>query len=401
MSNHILVGLDIGSSTIKSLAVMPKKEDATFEILSQVSEPARGIRRGLITNTAEVSEVIASVLQKTQNECGKKIEDVFVNIGGCHIFSKNSRGTIIVSRADEKISEEDIERAIQAAQTFSLPANREILQVFPKGFIVDGETKIQQPLGLEGVRLEAEILVVGYFTPYFKNLTKAVLDAGYQISHIICNPIASASAVLTAQERELGTLLIDIGAGTTSFCVYQENTLMTVGIIPIGSFNITADIATGLATHIDTAEQIKLKFGICGSRAQKTIKIKEQESGEMLSFSQKKLNNIIEARVLEILQEIQKKVKSVGPFSFPGGVVLCGGGAYLPKIKDFSKKSLKMACRIGKPKGFFPKIDSPDLSCVAGLILDGQDFSEPSPPISRIFKTILEKIKKMLKDLIP
>lgn len=399
---HLLVGLDIGSAAIKSLAVSPGQGNSDLEVLSQVSEKCLGVRRGVVVDVDKTAQVISSVLKKTEKECNQKIEEVFINIGGSHLFSTSSHGTVAVSRADQKISEEDIDRVIQAAQTFSLPANREILNVFPKGFIVDGEKDIRHAVDMEGVRLETEILVLGYFVPYMKNLTKAVLNAGFNVAHVVAAPLASAKATLNAQEKELGVLLLDIGAGTTSFCVYSENVLLTAGIIPIGSFHITKDIATGLETDIETAEKIKLEFGSCLLRSAKKIKIKEDATGETLVFSQKKLGQIIDARVLEILNQVKKELKKIDPIKLPGGAILCGGGANLSKIKDFTKKNLKMACRLAKIKGFYPQQKNLDLACASGLVLTGKELNEDNISIVQTaFQKIRRLLKKILRNFIP
>jgi len=394
----IVTGLDIGSSSIKSLVVLPKAEDSEFEVLSQITVPSFGVRRGVVVDVEKVSQTVSSVLERTENEVGQKIRDVFVNIGGSHIFSTFSRGTIAVSRADQKISKEDVERVLQAAQAFSLPQNREILEVFPKEFIVDGEKGIKEAQGMEGVRLEAEILVLACFSPYLKNLQNAVLEAGYQISDIVCNPLPAAHAVLTSEEKELGVLLLDIGAGTTSFSVFHEQSLLCLGVIPIGSSHITNDIAIGLKTDLATAERIKLRVGSCFLSGAKRIKIKEEVSGETLVFSQKSLGKIIDARVSEIFDQVQKECKKFSLPKLPAGVVLCGGGAKLPKIKEFAKESLKLPCKIGKISGFFPKIADPQLACVCGLTLQGRETLEEERLMGQ---GIFQKLKRILRSFIP
>ena len=396
--SHLIVGLDIGSASIKVLAAMPKPESANFEILSQVNDVSFGVRRGVIVNVEKVSEKISSLLEKAENETGQKFKEVVVNIGGAHIFSTFSHGTVAVSRADERISKEDIERVLRAAQTFSLPPNREILEIFPKEFIVDGEKGIKEALGMKGVRLEAEILVLACFSPYLKNLEKAVLEADYQIADIVCNPLASARAVLSAQEKELGVLLLDIGAGTTSFSVFQEGALVYLGVIPIGSAHITNDIAIGLKTDVETAERIKLQYGGCFLKSSKKIKVKEGASGEGLIFSQKALAKIIDARVSEIFEQVQKELKKIALPKLPGGAVLCGGGAKIPKIKEFAKKSLGLPCKIGRISGFFPKIENPQLATVCGLVLRGKELIDEEQSSGWDF---VQKLKKILKNFVP
>lgn len=365
---HIITGLDIGTGTIKILTASKKPGEENLEVLSFAEETSSGIRRGIVIDVDKASEIISCLLKKIQGDSGREINNVYLSIGGAHIFCTLSRGLVSVSRADQKISEEDVNRTLQAAQTFSLPSNKEILEVFPKEFIVDGEKGIKEPLGMQGVRLETEVLALGAFSPYLKNLTQTVLDSGLQINDLTPTPIASARAILTPREKELGVILLDIGAGTTGFCVFEEGVLIYTKIFPIGSANITNDIAICLKTDIDTAEKIKLEFGACQifsrklRKSKKTKKVSRKESEkiriegeEPLVFSKKILAEIIEDRVSEIFREVQKELKKIGKAGLlPSGVVLTGGGAKLPKIRELSKKEFRLPCRIGIPRGFFP-----------------------------------------------
>lgn len=394
----IITGLDIGSSAVKVLVAGLAADGVNLEVLAQTSEPSFGIRRGVVVDVEKISEIVANALGSIEKEWGQPIKEVFVNIGGAHIFSSFSRGAVAVSRADQKISQEDIERVLQSAQTFSLPPNREILEVFPKEFIVDGERGIKEVLGMEGVRLESEVLVMGCFSPYLKNLERAVLGADYQIAEIICGPLASSRAVLNPRERELGALVLDIGAGTSGFAVFVEKNLVQLGIIPIGSGHITNDIAIGLRTDIDTAELIKVGLAACGLKGAKKLKQKEKASGEFLEFSQTQLGRIVDARAIEIFEQIQKELKQTDNLKLPGGVVLTGGGAKLPKIKDLAKSVFRLSCRIGKPTGFFPKIDDPQWSCASGLILEGKGSLTREKGWAR---TIIQGFKRILGSFIP
>ncbi|MBZ1345189.1 MAG: cell division protein FtsA [Candidatus Nealsonbacteria bacterium] len=413
----IITGLDIGTGMIKILSALKKPNQEELEVLSFHQEPSFGVRRGVVVNINKVAEIIVSLIRKVEKETGQKINNVYANIGGSHIFSASSHETIAVSRADQKIFEEDINRILQAAQTFPLSVNKEILDIFPKEFIVDGEKGIKEPIGMKGGRLEAEMLVVGGFSPYIKNLTQAILNSGLQrIDDIVSNPLASARAVLAEQEKELGVVLLDIGAGTTDLAVFEEGTLMGLTIIPIGSTNITYDITVGLKTDIETAERIKLEFGSVQTSSLLKEKIKKKkknskknfdflserikiEGDEPIFFSKKILREIIESRVKEIFREVQKELKKISKTgSLPAGVVLTGGGAKLPKIKDFCKKELKLPCRIGLVQGLFPPQDDSALSSVCGLVLAGADLEKEN----QIFQGgFMDKIKKILKNFIP
>ena len=403
---NIITGLDIGSSAIKLLSVASKKEDSELEVLTQNKEPSAGIRKGVVVDVYKVAEVISGLIDKSEEELGQTINNIYASIGGGHIFSNFSRGLVSVSRADQKISEEDIQRVIDAAQTFPLPSNKEIIKIFLKEFIVDGEKGVKEAVGMKGVRLESEVLIVGGFSPYIRNSEQAFSIADIQIADLIPTPLASARAVLTPQEKELGVCVLDIGAGTTSMAVFEEGVLTHSAVFPVGSGHITNDIAICLRTDIDTAEKIKLEFGGCLSvlkrKLGKTGKKIKIEGEEPLIFSPKTLGDIIEARVYEIFDLADKELKKISRQKLlPAGIVLTGGGANLPGIRDFTKRELKLSCRIGLPKGFSFLSKDPSLSCVCGLILEGIDSEEREENAPNWRAGAAEKIKKMFKVFIP
>jgi cell division protein FtsA len=398
---NIITGLDIGSSSIKMVSVAKKSDSQDFEILGQYQENSFGVRKGVVVDAQKVAEIISSLIEKAGRDSELKINSAYVSIGGCHIFCTSSRGLVSVSRADQKISEEDVDRVIQNSHFFPLPANKEILEIFPREFVVDGEAGIKEPAGMQGARLEVDVLALCGFSPYLKNSLQSVSSAGLQ-SDFIAIPLASAKAVLTPREKELGVVLLDIGAGTTSLAVFEEGSLIHAAVMPVGSENITRDIAICLKTDIDVAERIKLEFGTCksskGRKIEKKIKI---EGEEPLDFSQKMLIEIIEARVSEILDFTVKELKKISRQGMlPAGVVLTGGGAKLPGIKDLAKKELGLPSRIGIPRGFTSSLEDPCFSVVCGLILEGMDL-KGSKGISFSGAGIKNKIKKVFKMFIP
>ncbi|MFH1841497.1 MAG: cell division protein FtsA [Candidatus Nealsonbacteria bacterium] len=409
--NRIITGLDIGTCSIKALSAILKKPDfQEFEVLGNAEIISSGIRKGVVVNIEKASKDIGQVLSQLQADIGQKIDDVYVNIGGSHVFSTPSHGTVIVSRADQKISEEDVNRVIQASQAFSLPSNKEILDVFPREFIVDGQGEIKEPLGMQGLRLEAGVVLLCAFSPYLKNLTSAVLNAGYQVSDIVPSPLASSKAVLTPQQKELGVCLVDIGSGTVDLAVYEEGDLIHTAIFPVGSAHITNDLAIGLKTDIDVAEKIKKEFGRCvlkgGNKKEKIELPKDSGENESLIFSHKMLVDIIEARVFEIFDLIQKELKKISPKgSLPAGIVLTGGGAKLPKIVELAKKELKLPVRIGIPQGFTGLEGDSALSTVCGLVIGGMDFEEKSKILAGFSPgmkgNIGKRIRKIFKIFIP
>ena len=378
--NNIITGLDIGTSSVKALSAAPKPDSQDLEVLGCVQVPSFGVRRGVVVKVDEVVKNIVQALSQLQEEVGQKIEDVYTNIGGSHIFSTPSRGTVIVSRADQRISEEDVHRVIQAAQAFSLPSNQEILDIFPQEYIIDSQGQIKEPLDMQGLRLEVKVLALCAFSPYLKNLTSVVLNAGFQISDIIPSSLASSYAVLTPQQKELGVCLVDIGAGTTDLAIYEEGDLVHLAVFPIGSEHITHDLAVGLKTDIEIAEQIKKEFGSCilkgGNKKERVEAPGGQNDGEPLTFYHRLLVNIIEPRVSEIFGLVQKELKNVLlQKTLPAGIVLTGGGAKLPKIVELAKKELKLPVRIGLTRGMAGLAEDPIWSTVSGLVLSGRDLA--------------------------
>ncbi len=405
--NHVIAGLDIGTSSIKAIAVARDPETNTLEIIGQVNTPVFGVRRGVVFKIDQVSKSISEALSQLQAQTGYKIEDVYTNIGGSHIFSTPSHGTVVVSRADQKISEEDVNRVIQASQAFSLPSNREILNIFPREFIVDGQGNIKEPYDMQGLRLEVDVLALCAFSPFLKNLTSAVLSAGFQIQEVIPSALASSRSILTPQQKELGVCLVDIGAGTTDMAVYEEGDLVHAAVFPVGSERITNDLAIGLKTDVELAEQIKKEFGSCiwtGGRKKEKIELPEEEgNGDALVFSHKMLVKIIEARVCEILDQVQKELKRIplkGPL--PAGIVLTGGGSKLPKMVELAKKELKLPVRIGKVQGLGGIEDDSLWSTASGLVLSAADLEdEEGSSMPHISSGVAKKIKRIFQNFIP
>ncbi len=406
MKPYIINALDIGSSSLKLLSVAKKPGQADFEILSQQEQPSMGIRKGVVIDVSGVAAAISALVKKAEQDVGRKIENVYANIGGGHLFSASSKGLISVSRADRKISQEDIDRVLEAARAISLSSNNEIIDVFPKEFLVDGEKGVKNALGMEGIRLEAEALLLCGFSPYLKNSSRTVLESGLEIVDLIPGALASSRAVLTGRDKELGVCVLDIGAGTSEMAVFEEGNLLQLTVFPIGSGHITSDIAVCLKTDIDTAEKIKLEFGGCrGSgdqKREKKIKINGSGSNEPLVFSRKELTGIIEARVSEIFDLVNKELKKISRQALlPAGIVLTGGGAKLPGLKFLAKKELKLPCRVAAPRLSSAFQQDPRLATLCGLVLEGIEVEEEEAGPNGFGRGLGEKLKKVFRIFIP
>jgi len=404
-NNKLIAGLDIGTDTIKVLIASKDSEDSDFEVLAQVRKPCSGVRHGVVIKPKKVAEEIRIAMDEALLSSGQKINSVYSNINGSHLTAVFSKGVIAVSRADAEISQEDIDRVVQNAQKISLPSNKEIIDFFPKEFIIDGEGGIKEALGMKGTRLEAEVLLVCILSPYLQNLTKAIDGANLQINYIQCSPIAAARAVLTPQQKELGVAVVDIGTDTTGIAVFEEENLIHTAIFPIGAKHITKDIAIGLRCDIGLAEKIKREFGTCILKRDKKEKYKRDKIklSDSLSFSRKMLVRIIEARVSEIFDQVDKELKKISRQKLlPAGIVLTGGGAKTSRIVELARKELKLPCRIGKPKGFIGLDGDPSLATVCGLVL-GADDSEGRDFFTglRIGGGFINKLKDFFRIFIP
>lgn len=406
----VIVGLDVGTCNIR-VAVAQTRENLQPQILGVGKTASTGMRKGLVVDIEETVKSINEAVQIAERISGVEIDSAFISIGGAHINCKLSRGVIAVSRADGEISEEDKTRAINAASAISVHPNREILNVLPRRFTVDGQDSIKDPVGMQGVRLEIDTLIIEGSTPYIKNLIKCVHEADIEENGFLLAPLADSKAVLTKRQRELGVLLLDFGGGTTGLTVFEEGDILHCQILPVGSMHITNDIAIGLRTSIETAEKIKLEYGSVLPNFAKKEMIDLTRLGETDGqVSRQQVTEIIEARVGEILDLVNKELKKIDRAGLlPAGVVLVGGGAKLPGLIEFTKEKLRLPVQIGYPQGLegiVDQIDDPAFATVCGLI-NSALAEEIKPDSGRRFEGFplggpaVSRAKKWLKGFIP
>jgi len=343
-------------------------------VLGMGTVQMEGMQKGIVTDVEDAVRSLSAALDMAERVAGVPVERGYVSINGSHISSQNSRGVIAVSRADGEITVEDVSRVINAAQAVSLPNNREILHVLPQNFVVDGHEHIHDPVGMTGVRLEVETHIVEGSTPFIKNITKVVNQAGVHIEDFVFSPLAAAKVVLDKRQRELGVVLVDLGAGTSSMVVYEENVLLHTAVLPLGFSHITNDIAIGLRTSIEVAEEIKRKYGtalVDSVKNSEAIMVEGEEEKE--SVSRKEVANIIGARLDEIFSFVDRELKQIGRSGLlPAGVLFTGGGAHLPGVVETAKRKLRLPARIGKLQvfeGVTEQTSDPSYGVVLGLIL--------------------------------
>lgn len=369
-----LTGIDVGSSTVRVAVAQVDSDRQAPTVLGIGTVRMEGMQKGVVTDVEDAVRSLSAALDMAERVAGVPVERGYVSINGSHISSQNSRGVIAVSRADGEITVEDVSRVINAAQAVSLSNNREILHVLPQNFVVDGHEHIHDPVGMTGVRLEVETHIVEGSTPFIKNITKVVNQAGVHIEDFVFSPLAAAKAVLDKRQRELGVVLVDLGAGTSSMVVYEENVLLHTAVLPLGFSHITNDIAIGLRTSIEVAEEIKRKYGtalIDTVKNSEAITVEGEEEQE--SVSRKEVANIISARLDEIFSFVDRELKQIGRSGLlPAGVLFTGGGAHLPGVVETAKKKLRLPARIGKLQifeGVTEQASDPSYGVVLGLIL--------------------------------
>lgn len=413
---HYITGLDIGTQNIRVVQAKADRESGHLSVIGASEVAASGIRKGVIVDIEEAVSSISSALEKVERMTGVPVTVANVSVGGNHISAVPSHGVIAVSRADGEITENDIVRCIDASQAISIPQNREVLHVFPKTFTLDGQTGIKDPLGMNGIRLEVGTLIVQAGLPFIKNLTKAVLQAGLEMEDMVLSPVAAAESVLTKRQKDLGVVLIDMGAGTTSMAVYEEGDVLHTTVLPVGCMHITNDIAIGLRCSIDTAEKVKLLFGHSdpkGINKEDEIDLSKLDEAEEETVTRQYVVEIIEARLEEIFDHVNNELKKISrDGKLPAGVVLTGGGANLPGISDFVKKHLRLPGVIGMPQNvttIIDRVDNPAFATCVGLILWGDKFSGSTgggSDMGSMIKGVLknpgvDKMRKWIKSFLP
>jgi cell division protein FtsA len=387
MSDNYITGLDIGASNIKAV-VGQVNEDGRISVLRVFKSPSAGIRKGMIDDFSEVTKSLSHIFNEIKNFSRHAVKNIYVNIESADIHTQFSRGIVAVSRADLEIHKDDIDRAVQASQSVKLAANRTVLHAIIKEFIVDGIGDIRDPLGMIGNRLEVNSLIIDVFDPAIKNLTKCVESAGGIVSGLIFSPLASARSVLSKNQKDLGVVLVDIGFSTTGICVYEENKLIHAAVLPVGSGNITNDLAIVLKTSVTAAEAVKLSFGTALAKevsGKEIIDLRKIDSNAKNTTTKKRVAEIIETRLAEIFEFVNDELEGIDKAGqLPAGVVLVGGGSKIANIVDLAKRELKLPAQIGIPETTSLEIASgeinlqvedPELSCATGLMIWGSEKS--------------------------
>lgn len=366
------VGLDIGTNTVRCVIAHIDSTTGTPTIVGVGSAPNSGMRKGAIVNLGGPAQAIDDALGEAERMSGYQVDNATVSANGSHILSTHSDGMIAISGSDHIVSNEDVLRLEEVATLGKIPANREILDVVPHSYKLDGQDNIKDPVGMTGTRLEVDAHVVSALSPHINNLQRVCEVAKINPNSIVQAGIAAARAVLTETQLENGVALVDIGGSTTNVAIYEEGDLQYSAVIPLGGVNITNDLAIGLKTDPEIAEQVKVEHASAINRHENSgISVKHKS--EIHNFQIDDIDEIVEARLEEIFEAVQHELKRAGRAGkLPGGVVITGGTALLKGIDEFAKNALGLAAKVGKTSGYggvADNIDKPQFATAVGLML--------------------------------
>ncbi len=413
----IIAGIEMGSSKIATLVAQVNLDPVTMEtsinVIGASSVNSQGIKKGQIVDIEEAVEATIASVEAAERMAGYSLESAYIALGGAHVRSQNSHGVVAVSDPQGEITQNDVDRAIEAAAAISVPTSREVVHVLPREFVVDGETGVKDPVGMSGVRLEVDTHIVSAAVSSIKNLTKAIGEVGVEISDMVFSGLASAEAVVSSTEKELGCVLVDIGGGTTSIAVFLEGSLAYSGVIPVGAKNVTNDLAIGLRVSLETAEKIKIALSSKKKDKEESDEIDLESLGisEVKKISKKTLlEGIIRPRLNEIFTMVRLELEKEGLATrIPSGAIVTGGGAETAGVIDSAKRMLSLPVRIGIPKGISGLIDDiivPSFATPVGLIIYGSKDSQSENlttfgkkmklPVTGIFGKIVSTVKDLL-----
>lgn len=430
----IITAIDVGTDKCVTIIAAVDKELHSIRVMGVAAVPSKGVKKSQIIDLEQVLIAVTESLDSAERMAGVEIKSAYVSISGAHISSLNSKGVVAVAAPDQEISNDDVSRVIEAARAISLPSDREVIHIIPKSFSVDSQEGIKDPIGMTGIRLETEAHIITGLTPTLRNLEKCILDLGIGLDGFVFSGLASAEVVLTETEKELGVVAVDVGAGSTSVCIYVDSALEYSASIPIGARHITQDVALGCRVSLDAAEKIKVHLSQenakpltphAGESKQEFSKRKKQHDLLMLSdigildesesISKKSvIEGIMVPRMKELVTLIGELLEKKKLFSdVPAGLVITGGGAQTVMFAEVAKHTLQLPARVGMPQelqGLTSDIHTPAFATAIGLLVYGTKQMESAPKssgfrfpgisVSKV-TDVPGKIVQLVRSLIP
>lgn len=403
---NIIVGLDIG--TTKICAVVGEVAGDKINIVGIGTHPSIGLRKGVVVNIESTVESIQKAIEEAELMAGCEISSVYAGIAGGHITGFNSRG--IVAIKGPEVTQQDVDRVIDAARAVAIPMDREVIHVIPQEFMIDEQGGIQNPVGMSGVRLEAKIHIVTGAVTSAHNIVKSANRAGLDVCDIVLEPLASGEAVLTNEEKDLGTALLDLGGGTSDLAIFSGKNIKHTFVLALGGNNLTNDISIGLRASMADAETIKKKYGTCISRnvsADETIDVPGMGGRKPRKLQRQILGEILEPRMEEIFSLIKREIYRAGMEKIiTSGVVLTGGTSLLEGVTDIAESVFDLPTRLGMPRGISGLTDvvnNPMYATGVGLVLYGAR-NQPKKKFrirdTNIFNRVMTRMKRWFKDVI-
>lgn len=409
MDDNVFVGLDIGTTKIACI-ISELDSSGELKLIGVGVSPSDGLRKGVVVNIDKTVRSIQKAVEEAELMAGVDVDAVWVGIAGDHIRAINSRGVVAISRDDNEITEMDVLRAIDAAKAVSIPMDREILHVIPQEFVVDDQKGIKDPIGMCGVRLETQVHIITGAVTSAQNIYKSVDKAGLKVIDLVLEPLASCYAVLEKDEKELGVALVDMGGGTTDIAIYFDESIRHTAVVGLGGKNVTSDIAIGIRTPIERAEEIKKQYGCSYSPLVKNnefISVPGVGGREQREVSRAVLSSIIEPRMEEILSLTLREIKRTEYADMLGaGVVLTGGGSLMDGVQELAEKVFEMPVKLGIPSGFGGLTEaakSPIHATGVGLCMYGMEQSKNRKGKKTLsgddnFKKIFDRMKSWVKE---
>lgn len=404
MTRSIAVGLDVGTTKVCTV-VAEAGEDGSLSVLGIGISPCDGLERGRVTNLEATTNAVAESVRAAEAMAGIKIQSVLAGIAGEHVQSFPSSGVVGVSRKDREITREDVRRVLEAARTVKVPGDREMIHCLPRDFAVDDQRGIRDPLGMSAVRLESTVQIVTVQSTAVQDLLRAVGRAGLAVEALVLEPIAAGRAVVGQDEMDLGVALLDIGGGTTDLAVYESGSVTHTAVLGWGGKAVTNDLAVGLRTPFEQAEQIKLRSGVAMARfapGDEIIEVPGVGGRESRTVSSQVLASIIEPRLEEILSlGLQEMERALNPALLAAGVVLTGGTSAMPAIAQLAERVLGLPARVGVPIGLSGVTDlaqGPRMSAAVGLVRFAIDEGRTRKTGNRLLDRVRQPFRNWFRE---
>jgi cell division protein FtsA len=403
-SKNLMIGLDIGTSKIVAMVAEIRPEGG-FDVVGYGSHPSRGLKKGVVVNIESTVNAIQRALEEAELMADCKIREVFTGIAGSHIKSFNSHGMVAIK--DREVNQIDVDRVIETAKAVNIPTDQQILHILNQEFIIDGQEDVREPLGMSGVRLEVKVHIVTGAVSAAQNIMKCVRRCGLEVQDLILQPLASATAVLSEDEKDLGVCLVDIGGGTSDIAVFTQGAIRHTAVIPIAGDQITNDIAMALRTPTKDAEEIKRRYG-CALRelaeSQQMVDVPGVGDRSSRQLSRQTLAEVIEPRVEELYSLIQAELRRSGfEELLSSGVVITGGSSVMQGMVELGEEIFHMPVRVGTPNyvgGLAEVVRNPRYSTVVGLLMAGISEHEREQVVrmqSASFRHVFDRMRTWIQ----